>query len=82
MSRFKGTWTSLNFYKAYLFGFETLVGMGIVYILSIPLIDTGTYRYYFVQKYMMWKAVEKLLKVILLLLNFIKCIKVQLLYII
>ncbi len=55
MSRFKGAWTSLNFYKAYLFGFETLVGMGIVYILSIPilLIDTGTYRYYFVQKDMM-----------------------------
>ena len=25
MSRFRGAWTSLNFYKEYLFGFETLV---------------------------------------------------------
>ncbi len=25
MSRFRGTWQSLNFYKEYLFGFETLV---------------------------------------------------------
>ncbi len=25
MSRFKGAWTSLNFDKEYLFGFETLV---------------------------------------------------------
>ncbi len=25
MSRFRGVWQSLNFYKEYLFGFETLV---------------------------------------------------------
>ncbi len=25
MSRFRGAWSSLNFYKEYLFGFETLV---------------------------------------------------------
>ncbi len=25
MSRFRGAWQSLNFYKEYLFGFETLV---------------------------------------------------------
>ncbi len=25
LSRFRGAWTSLNFYKEYLFGFETLV---------------------------------------------------------
>ncbi len=25
MSHFRGTWQSLNFYKEYLFGFETLV---------------------------------------------------------
>ncbi len=38
------------------------IGMGIVYILLILLIDTGTYqycyRYYLMQKYMMWKVVE------------------------
>lgn len=32
--------------------------MGIVYILSILLIDTGTFRYYLVHKDMMWKADE------------------------
>ncbi len=25
MSRFRGAWQSLNFYKEYLFGFETLI---------------------------------------------------------
>ncbi len=51
-----------------------ILGMGIVYILLIPillidtdtisilLIDTGSYRYcyryYLVQKYIIWKAVE------------------------
>ncbi len=36
------------------------LGIGIIYILSIAilLIDTGTYRYYLVQKDMMWKVVE------------------------
>ncbi len=34
------------------------LGIGIVYILSIPIIDTGTYRNYLVQKYMMRKVVE------------------------
>ncbi len=34
MSRFRRTWTSLNFYKEYLFGFETLVFVtsGILYM--------------------------------------------------